>query len=313
VHLATTVLLWRLLRRHRPHVAVPGTLFYAWNPLVLLEVVGNAHNDGLVALFAVALAGAAMRRAWIAAAVAGACAVMVKPFAVVLLPVLARQVAPFGREDGSWRPVAAAATAGCATLAALSLPLWAGLALVRNTLANPAATMQTNSLWEVASRMATDGLTIAQEAQQPYLTALRAALFLGGTAWVLRRPIGRLAMPASAVTLWILFCVCTGWVWPWYLVPALALAPAAGRRLLPAGAGLTLGGLLFWAAWPEARPWPLDAVYPWRSLLLFGPFLLVTFWAPARAAVLMAFGWQRRRPQRTTLLPEPVPLEPAPG
>src|SRR5215207_3119952 len=73
VHLGTTAALWAVLRRARPRNALSGTLFYAWNPLVLVEVVGNAHNDVLVGLFTVLLVGAAMRRAPTRAALLAAC------------------------------------------------------------------------------------------------------------------------------------------------------------------------------------------------------------------------------------------------
>ena len=48
---------WILLRT-RPEAAVAGTLYFAWNPLVVLDGIGNAHNDAammLPALLAIAL------------------------------------------------------------------------------------------------------------------------------------------------------------------------------------------------------------------------------------------------------------------
>ena len=62
LHLITAGVLWTVLRRERPDMAVAGTVCYAWNPLVLLEVVGNAHNDVLVALCAALLVAAGLRR-----------------------------------------------------------------------------------------------------------------------------------------------------------------------------------------------------------------------------------------------------------
>ncbi|MDQ3856136.1 MAG: hypothetical protein M3281_07045, partial [Chloroflexota bacterium] len=59
LHLLATVVVWATLRRVRPQLASWGTIFYGWNPLVLLETVGSGHNDVMVALF-VALSLAAV-------------------------------------------------------------------------------------------------------------------------------------------------------------------------------------------------------------------------------------------------------------
>ena len=47
-HLANTSLIWAILTITAPAQRLPGTLLYAWNPLVLVELAGNGHYDGLV-------------------------------------------------------------------------------------------------------------------------------------------------------------------------------------------------------------------------------------------------------------------------
>lgn len=49
-HFLTTGVVWAALRKARPDLAAWGAVFYGWNPLVLFETVGNAHNDVLVGL-----------------------------------------------------------------------------------------------------------------------------------------------------------------------------------------------------------------------------------------------------------------------
>jgi hypothetical protein len=44
-------LVYATLRAWKPEWALRGTLFFAWNPLVLFEVAGNGHNDAVVAFF----------------------------------------------------------------------------------------------------------------------------------------------------------------------------------------------------------------------------------------------------------------------
>ena len=51
---ASVALTYGLLSAFRPDWALKGTLFFAWNPLVLFEVAGNGHNDAIVVMFLLA-------------------------------------------------------------------------------------------------------------------------------------------------------------------------------------------------------------------------------------------------------------------
>jgi hypothetical protein len=44
-HLLNCVLLWAILGKIAPARRLPGTLLYAWNPLALIELAGNGHNE----------------------------------------------------------------------------------------------------------------------------------------------------------------------------------------------------------------------------------------------------------------------------
>lgn len=295
LHLFAVATLWRLLAQQRPASALPGTIFYAWNPLVLLEIVANAHNDVLVALFALLLIGAATQRRWSRAALYGACAVMVKPFAVVLLPAVARHLWQQSAPQSRYRQLAFASAVGIAVMLLLNLPLWSGVALLRNALNNPAASMYTNTIWELVSETGRAWFGVSTVAiQHPYLDILRGACFFVGIAWVLTRRPSRRDVPQVAIRLWLVFCLTACWVWPWYFVPVLALAPLAGAAYLPTATALTVGGLLFWVGWPERNVGPLGILYGWRSLLLFGPLFLIWAWAPGRAHVLATLGFRGR-------------------
>jgi len=50
-YLLSLLFLAATLRRTAPQRALAGTLLFAWNPLVLMEGLGNAHNDMLMAAF----------------------------------------------------------------------------------------------------------------------------------------------------------------------------------------------------------------------------------------------------------------------
>ena len=295
LHLLTVAVLWSTLRSMRPRTAASLTLFYAWNPLVLLEVVGNAHNDVLVALFAVLLVTAAMRRVWLASAFFGACAVMVKPYALLLFGAVARSIFINSRGWALPRRLALAGVVAAVTMLFVSLPLWAGGTLLRNVFDNPASGMYTNTLWEFASDIGARVFGVTTIAiQHPYLDVLRTGVFMIAAAWVLTRGASRRDVADVAFRLWLVFALTASWVWPWYFVPALALAPLAGAARLPAATALTIGGLLFWTTWPERTAWVLDWLHAWRSVVLFGPVVLTLTWAPARRVVFMLLGLKSR-------------------
>jgi len=51
VHLINCVLIWAILSNLSPWRRLGGTILYAWNPLALIELAGNGHNDGLLIFF----------------------------------------------------------------------------------------------------------------------------------------------------------------------------------------------------------------------------------------------------------------------
>ncbi len=46
--LATSLLVYSTARWIRPDSAVPALLAFSWNPLAVLHVAGNGHNDVLL-------------------------------------------------------------------------------------------------------------------------------------------------------------------------------------------------------------------------------------------------------------------------
>lgn len=49
-HLLNSVLVWVIVGRIAPGRQLLGTLLYTWNPLVLIELAGNGHNEGVLML-----------------------------------------------------------------------------------------------------------------------------------------------------------------------------------------------------------------------------------------------------------------------
>lgn len=290
LHLSVAATIWMVLRRTRPRDALAFTVFYAWNPLVLLEVVGNAHNDVFVALFAVLMMAAVAHRAWASAAFFGACAVMVKPYAVLLMPALAMRIlrTPAAARP-QWRRLAVPLLVFGAACIGLSLPLWAGMPhMLANIARNPASYAYTNTLWEPLTTVLASWLgTTTAALREPYVSAVRMSCFLTGALWILTRAWARRDMAKTSFALWMLFTLTAAWVWPWYVLPAIALSVFAGRMGIAVATSLTIGGLLFWATW---TPPPHGVLYAWRSLILFGPLMITLAWPSARAALLGTLG-----------------------
>jgi hypothetical protein len=82
-------LTYGILRATRPDWALRGTLFFAWNPLVIFEVAGNGHNDAVVVMFMLAgvYAFVLARRYFIIPALMAAALAKFVP--VLLIPVAA--------------------------------------------------------------------------------------------------------------------------------------------------------------------------------------------------------------------------------
>lgn len=47
-HLVNSVLIWSILHSIAPKRRILGTMLYAWNPLILIELVGSAHSEGVL-------------------------------------------------------------------------------------------------------------------------------------------------------------------------------------------------------------------------------------------------------------------------
>jgi len=62
IHGANCWLIYNLLKSHRPNAALYGLFLFGFNPLLLLELVGNGHNDGLMILFVLGSLDAAQRK-----------------------------------------------------------------------------------------------------------------------------------------------------------------------------------------------------------------------------------------------------------
>lgn len=150
LHIANGVLIWAILGRWRPQQQQWGTALYLLCPLVLIEFIGNGHNDVLMItgiLLAVWLHG---RGQWPWAIIAFTLAVLTKWIALLLLPLYGLALL---WEAPTWRERAKRTVVGVALFAAWSVilysPYWEGTRTLKILVDAPPQKRLINSLGDV--------------------------------------------------------------------------------------------------------------------------------------------------------------------
>lgn len=124
--LATSGILWAVLRRMCPERVAQGLVFFMWNPLVVIETGLSGHNDGFMLAFLM-LAFWLHLRGWKACAVlALTLSAMLKFVTGMLIPLYMLMVL---RQAATWRErFLVAARAGALAVAALGAERMVGFA-----------------------------------------------------------------------------------------------------------------------------------------------------------------------------------------
>lgn len=238
--LVTCWLLVRLLRRlGRPaHEA----LLYAWNPLVVKELAGSGHVDGVMVLLAVVAAErllAARERTALGALAASA---LTKAASAAMTPLFLARASP-----RSWWVLPAAG-------AALCLPFLEGLSALGRSLALFGREWTFNrGPWGLAAWLAEAAGAARPETWAHGATAAALLAVVVGTAWHGRKgdlPWVDAAFLTLAATAWLAPAVM-----PWYLLWALPFAVAAGRRSWVLLTALSLLSYLVYAYHAEHAWW----------------------------------------------------------
>jgi hypothetical protein len=125
--LASAFCIWLFLGCVRPSAQLYGTLAYLWNPLILVELAGEGHNDALMLFFVTAALLACAYKRPTASLLAQCLAVATKYVPLLFLPA---QLVYLWRQRRSTADLARAVLTALGLtliiLAALYAPLWAG-------------------------------------------------------------------------------------------------------------------------------------------------------------------------------------------
>lgn len=289
-HLGNAVLIWRILGRIRPRQQVAGTLFYAWNPLALIEFAGNTHNDVALLFFLLAAILAALHERLVLTALFLALSVLTKFITLLVLPayllVLWRQS---GGGRRGLRALGLTALTGAVSFVVFWAPFRDALRHPLFLISSSAASAYDNSLLEVAYW----GLRHLLGA---FLPPARG----NELANMLVKASGRLAFLAIWLVLtwrsrdirswldgafWMLFAylfLAAPWFWPWYVSWLVALAPLSGGRRATA-ATFTFSGsaLIIYLLWGNQLPFDRASLYPVHNIVAFG-IPLVALWLQLR-------------------------------
>ena len=232
-------------------------VIYAWNPLVLIEVWGMGHLEGLVLPAVAGAAWAALRGRHAGAGALLGLGALIKLYPAALfplLPVAAWPMAGLGFLVVTLAGYAPALISGTPVVG--SLPRYVAEeyfnpGLVRSVLDTPALTVAAAALW----------VAIVSVTRRDAMLPARAVLLVGGLT---------LLSPN---------------IFPWYvvwLVPFLAAAPSVPWIAFT-------GSVMFAYAFFLEQPW---AVPSWARLVEFAPLVIgIVWWLWRRYAV---FRWEGR-------------------
>jgi len=337
VHLTNVALLAWLLKRsladHAHGARLTAFTIFAWNPLLLLEVAGNGHNDGLMltlllaGLVPIARRRSMVRRAarnvdWFASLLMIALSVLIK-YATLLVSIVgyvvwARQLADW-RARVVWLGGSILLIVGLAT--ALFWPWLAGAQIFGPAFDEVSGKFEFHSLPVVVQRLIGDWLPsvtdldtdTAQRLAQSAVYGLCRAAFVVYAALELvrvwssrdRRPPLQVVSAVSARLFLVLLLVVLTEVHSWYFTWPLALVPLLGWRsgLTKLVVGYTLTCLP--VDYIALFDWNATLPLPVRMMLGFG-YLVVPLIVPIVLLVqripLMAL--QSRFPQVREQIPE---------
>ena len=257
---ALWIALLALLRRRS--LSEERMLLLAWSPVVVIESYGSGHLDlAAASLLVIALALLEARRA-ISAGAAFALSILIKYTPLLLVPYLARK-----------RQAAVLAVAAAVILllffpfAGAGNSLWTGL---RTYLAH----------WDFNGALYP--LLRARIADDREVRLLLAACLGVAGVWISLRAR---SVPGAAAALWVAYLLTSPTVFPWYVVPLVALAPlcpdpgtllfsglvALSYVLLPIYRMSGAWRLPDWVPWVEYGGWGVVALGIWLARLAGRP------------------------------------------
>jgi hypothetical protein len=262
-HWAVAALVYLTVRKLDPARALFAFVAYAWNPLAIVHLAVDGHNDSMMLLCMMAALYFGLERRWELSLPLLTLSALVKFVPAMLLPLFIWQA----RHDRRRLLTGVAISLAMAALA--FAPLWAGLDTFEGV--RDQASRMTSSPAALASFIMPDA----------WLRPVAIALFATGYAVVLQR---RLDLPLATYVLVLLYLLIVSfWTKPWYFIWPVALGAVVGGMafwvtvpgIVGAFASNLFGGwgwMMNWLDW-QTR-WGMRAMELWLTLSTLGGWLV---------------------------------------
>jgi alpha-1,6-mannosyltransferase len=275
------MLIWFILGRLKPEHQVLGTLAYLWNPMIVVELAGEGHNDSVMVFFvllALALTMQARVRAGLSAMSLG---VLTKYLPVALLPP---QLAYLWRARRSTPRFTTRVVSGLAISLGLAIvsfaSLWVGVRTL-NGIRMSGQLGETGSTPTVILHLVSR--IVQPSAADPVAYALAIAA-LAIVVWLRTSSVsdvpGMLRAGAAISLAYLLFASPS--YWPWY-----AVMPVALMALWPEGLSLAV---LVAVSVGSRLAGPLDVMFV-NGWVGRREFLLITWVAGIGVPLLVLIRW----------------------
>lgn len=271
-YLAASVLVWRILALTMPAHILTGTLLLAWNPLIVLEWIGNGHNDAVMMTLVLLSLWALARDRWHLALPALTAAVLVKASAVLLLPlVVLVAVRHWRHERMPMHRIAVGAVIAVTLAIGAYAWLWSGTETLLHVVRMNDHVSVANSLGYTLMRVATRFAGIDAALSIPFLRQAGYLVFVVCYGLIAVRVWHT---PSALTRSWFdvtfaFLLVGTAWFWPWYVAwIVVGAAVLTDRRRQHAAIAYSITALLMYGV----ADWrlPVAPYLGYAIVVLFG-------------------------------------------
>jgi hypothetical protein len=283
---ACAALIALILRRIAPERMLAGVVLLVWNPVVLIETIGNGHNDIAMMVWVLLAAWCVLQRRYTLAVLALIGGALIKYIPLLLIPiVVALAWRDLSTRRARLRFAGVTAVIAAGVIVAAYAPFWRGL----ETLSiERRANLFTTSLpaviyFQLQASVPADAAGKAVSLTAAGLTML-ASLALAARAWRDRSELS-FARSAFYLLMFYLLVACL-WFHQWYTLWPLAVA-----ALLPPGHAPRLAALFSYTA--LIKPLIMGPLLFWQKPLppqllretLLGPSVMILAWLYAAYAL----------------------------
>ncbi len=304
-HLGNVILIWFILAKLKPEIRLSATLFYAWNPLVLVLGVSQVHLEIVLVFFILLAVHFFQRDSLILSWVLVLLAALVNLSCLLLLPLFLRMVAHKIRFLSWWQRfwwwLGLIVISGL-VIALSYIPYWQGWGLSGLESSLFQAFWQNKAVNSFDAAILNLPIRFPARVIWPFMprhwTAFMLLLVVGVLLFALwlADTIELVLLCGSGLLL--LLIVLQPVYWPWYVILPLPLALCSAHRY-----SIQLALLLVIGALPGYYFWLVRPVWVGQGLITIGVPCLLWGWI-----VFLHSTWRRAYTDNTSNAPDSRPM-----